>query len=345
MEAVERVLSRGDFIKGEELSLFEAEFAAFSGVAHAIGCASGTDALHLGLRALGVQPGDEVIMPAMTFVATALGITLTGARPVLVDVDPETGLIDPDAVRRAITPRTRAILPVHLFGQCAAMDVLAGIATERGLWLVEDAAQAHGARHGERRAGSMGVVGCFSFFPGKNLGAFGDGGLVTTNDPALADRIALLGNWGSRRKYHHEEMGFNSRLDTLQAAFLRIKLRHLDEGNAARRRHAQRYDEALGDLPHIRLTRHDAGSIYHLYVIRTPARDEVLARLHAEGIQAGVHYPFAVHQLQAYRWLGHVTGDFPVAEDWARHSLSLPIYPELPEDTAQRVARLLSTHP
>lgn len=340
-EAVRRVMERADFVLGSDVTAFETEFAAFCGAEHAVGCGSGTEALHLALAALGIGLGDEVIMPAMTFVATALAINQCGARPVLVDVDRETALIDPAAVERAITPRTRAILPVHLFGQCADMDALGAIARRHGIKIVEDAAQAHGASWNGARAGALGDVGCFSFYPGKNLGAYGDGGLVTTNDAAIADKLGLLRNWGSRRKYHHEVMGTNSRLDTIQAAVLRVKLRYLDAWNAARRRHAAAYDAALGALNNIQRTRYDSGAIYHLYVIRTDDRDAALDALNRAGIGAAIHYPFAVHEHAAYAWLGYAAGSFPVAESWARRCLSLPIYPELPDTAPARAAAVL----
>ena len=339
--AMRRVLERGDFILGADVEAFEKEFAAYCGTGFAVGCGSGTEALHLGLEALGIGPGDEVIMPAMTFVATALAINQCGAWPVLVDVDPETALIDPTAIERAITAKTKAILPVHLFGQCADMAAIGAIARRHGLRIVEDAAQAHGAHANGAKAGALGDVGCFSFYPGKNLGAYGDGGLVTTGDPAIADKLMLLRNWGSRRKYHHEVMGTNSRLDTLQAAVLRVKLAHLDGWNAARRRHAAAYDAALSPLNDIVRTRYDAGTIYHLYVVRTDDRDAALDALNRAGIGAAIHYPFAVHEHAAYGWLGYPPGSFPVAESWARRCLSLPIYPELPDSAPARAAAAL----
>jgi len=339
--AVARVLERGDFILGEDVREFEREFATWCGAPRALGCASGTDALHLACRALGIGPGDEVILPAFTFVATALGVTQAGATPVLVDVDPRTALMDPERAARAIGPKTKALLPVHLYGQCADMDPILALAAERGLAVIEDAAQAHGAEYKGRRAGTMGAAGCFSFYPGKNLGAYGDGGAVVTGDEALADALELLRNWGSRKKYHHESMGLNSRLDTLQAAVLRVKLRRLDAWNEARRAIARRYDEALRDVPGIELTQTSERSVHHLYVVRTAERDGALEALHSAGIFAGLHYPFAVHELGAYRWLGYEPGSFPVSEDWARRCLSLPIYAELPVDAVDRAVSVL----
>jgi dTDP-4-amino-4,6-dideoxygalactose transaminase len=339
--AMQGTLERADFIQGEELFRFEEEFAAYCGAAHAVGCASGTDAIQLLCRAMGIASGDEVIIPAMTFVATALGVAQAGARPVLVDVDPDTGLMDPDQAEAAITPRTRAILPVHLYGQCVDAARFRELAARRRLVLLEDAAQAHGATSGGIRAGAIGIGAAFSFYPGKNLGAYGDGGCVTTSDAAVARRLRSLGNWGSPEKYRHDEMGLNSRLDTLQAAILRVKLARLDAWNAARRRLADAYTQALADLPSVRLTRYNDGAVYHLYVIRLGSRDAVLRRLQAAGIGAGIHYPHAVHQQRAYGWLGYAPGAFPVAEDFARHCLSVPIYPEMPPATVARVAGVL----
>ena len=342
--AVDGVLARGDFILGKELKLFEAEFAQYCGAKFGVGVGSGTDALHLACRALDIGPGDEVIMPAFTFVATALGISLSGATPVLVDVDPRTALIDAEAVARAVRPETRAIMPVHFYGQCVDMDPLLELAEQHGLRIIEDAAQAHGATRDGRRAGALGDLGCFSFYPGKNLGAYGDGGLITVNDEDLAERLGLLRNWGSREKYHHEELGLNSRLDTIQAAILRVKLAHLDAWNNARRELASEYSRQLAEIDGIQLTEYSEGSIYHLYVIRaedSERRDSALQALHESGIQAGIHYPIAVHELNAYKWLGYTSGTFPVAEDWARRCLSLPIYAEMPEEAVSRGAQVL----
>ena len=342
-EAINRVLERADFILGEELKLFEQDFADYCGTKFAVGCGSGTDALHLACRALGIGEGDEVIIPAFTFVATALGISLSGATPVLVDVGPETALIDPDKVASAITSKTRAIMPVHLYGQCVDVQPLQDLAEKHNLYLIEDAAQAHGAYLKDDRAGSLGDIGCFSFYPGKNLGAYGDAGIITVDDEQLADRLQLLRNWGSRKKYHHEEQGFNSRLDTIQAAVLRVKLRHLDDWNNARKQIAAEYDSAFGAVPKIQPIRKHGDSVYHLYVVRVDDRDMVLSRLHDAGIFAGIHYPFAIHELRAYHGLGYDPGAFPVAEMWARRCLSLPIYAELPRDAILRTVDVLSS--
>lgn len=342
-QAVIGVLEKCEFVMGPDVAEFEAEFARYCSARHAVGVANGLDALTLAARALGIGPGDEVIVPAMTFVATALGFSQVGATPVLVDVDPETALIDPARIEAAITPRTKAICAVHLYGQCAEMDAINAIARRHGLAVIEDAAQAHGALYNGRRAGSLGNVSCFSFYPGKNLGAFGDGGLVATSDDAIHDQLLYLHNYGAKVKYHHEVKGTNSRLDSLQAAVLRVKLRHLDQWTEARRRHARRYDEALKDAPAVRRTLYRDGSVYHLYVIRVPDRDAALARLQAAGIGAAIHYPFALHQMGCYRDLGYAEGAFPAAEDWAAHCLSLPLYAELPDEAADRAAEVLKT--
>ncbi len=344
--AVQAVMERGDFILGSDVSAFEQAFADYCGVPHAVGCANGTDALQLAVQALGIGPGDEVILPAMTFVATALGVTLAGATPVLVDVLADTALIDPEKIEAAITPRTRAILPVHLYGQCADMDAIQDIARRRALKVIEDAAQAHGAYLGEadakgRRAGAMGDIGCFSFYPGKNLGCYGDGGAATTADEELAERLRMLRNLGSPRKFHHDEPAPNSRLDTIQAAVLRVKLPHLDGWNQRRRAHAEEYSRQIQSIDGIDPTSYAKGCVYHLYVIRAQGRDETLQALNSAGIGAGIHYPFAVHELGAYRELGDGPGSFPVAEDWARRCLSLPIYAELPADAPARAAEVL----
>jgi dTDP-4-amino-4,6-dideoxygalactose transaminase len=339
--AIAAVLARGDFILGKDVEAFEKEFAVFSGAAHSVGCANGTDALQLAMMALDIGPGDEVIVPAMTFIATALGVTLAGATPVLVDVEAETGLLDVKKAEAAITPRTKAILPVHLFGQMADLTALKALCEKHKLHLVEDAAQAHGANRDGLKAGTVGAIGCFSFYPGKNLGAYGDAGGLLTNDSALAHKLTLLRHLGSSKKYHHDIIGPNSRLDTIQAAILRVKLPHLAGWNDARRKHAGRYDAALADIKGVRLTKSDPGSVYHLYVIRVEERDRVLKALNEAGIGAGIHYPFALHELDAYASLGHKAGAFPMAEDWAHHCISLPIYAELTDDAAERAAAVL----
>jgi dTDP-4-amino-4,6-dideoxygalactose transaminase len=337
--AIQGVLDETSFILGPPLEAFERDFATFCGAKHCIGVASGTDALHLICRALGIGPGDEVIVPAFTFIATALGVSLAGAAPVLVDVRAADALIDPDKVRAAITPRTRAVLPVHLYGRCADMDRIRAVAAEHGLKVVEDAAQAHGALYKGRPAGSLGDAAGFSFYPGKNLGAYGDGGAITTNDDALAERLRLLRNWGSRKKYHHEEPGLNSRLDTLQAAVLHVKLKKLADWNARRRALAAGYHRLLAGRGDYRFPADQADSlpVYHLFVLRAANRDALLQRLHRHGIQAGIHYPFPVHRLRAYQHLANPRLSLAEAEAWAAECLSLPLYPELTEDQMQYV--------
>ncbi|MFH2099109.1 MAG: DegT/DnrJ/EryC1/StrS family aminotransferase [Pseudomonadota bacterium] len=333
-------MERCDFVLGQAVGEFEKRFADYCGVSHAVGVASGTDALHLAFRALDVGPGDEVILPAMTFVATALGVVLAGATPVLADVRDADGLLDLDKAAAAVTDKTRAVCPVHLFGQCMESGPLLDFARERGLLLVEDAAQAHGAYDGKVRAGSFGHAACFSFYPGKNLGAYGDGGAVCTPDPETDRRLRMLRNYGSPKKYLHEEFGTNSRLDTLQAAVLNVKLARLDAWNRRRAELAALYDQALANIPGVTLTAFRPDSVYHLYVIRVPNRDRVLAALNEAGIGAGIHYPYTVHEAGMFSHL-FAGQEFPVAEDWARRSISLPLYAEMPEQAVERAARVL----
>jgi dTDP-4-amino-4,6-dideoxygalactose transaminase len=337
--AMQEVLEETGFILGRQVKTFEDSFARFSGAKHCIGVANGTDALHLILRAAGIGPGDEVIVPAFTFVATALGVMLAGATPVMVDVRREDALIDPDQIEKAITPRTKAIMAVHLYGRCADMDAIHKVAKAHGLKVYEDAAQAHGATFHGRPAGSIGDAAGFSFYPGKNLGAYGDGGAITTNDSDLYDRLVLLRNWGSKKKYHHEEMGLNSRLDTLQAAVLSVKLDRLAGWNSRRRDHAAYYSKSLDQIGAWARPSDTAGRdpVYHLYVVRVPDRDRVLADLNQRGIGAGIHYPFPLHKLGLFK--GVIPSDlaFPEAEGWARECLSLPIYSELTEEQRSEV--------
>jgi dTDP-4-amino-4,6-dideoxygalactose transaminase len=339
--AIQGVLDEACFILGPPVEAFEGAFAAFCQAKHCVGVASGTDALHLIFRALGVGPGDEVILPAFTFIATALGVTLAGATPVLVDVNDDDGLIDPEKIEAAITPRTKAILPVHLYGRCADMGRIAAIAQAHELKVVEDAAQAHGATYGGKPAGSLGHAAAFSFYPGKNLGAYGDGGAITTGDDQLADRLRLLRNWGSRKKYHHEEPGLNSRLDSLQAAVLLAKLRHLADWNERRRRHAATYNRLLAGRDDLSrpVDRPGNDPVYHLYVLRRTDRGAALQRLQQKGVQAGIHYPFPVHHLKAYQHLPRVPGQFARAEQWAAECLSLPLYPELTDGQIEQVVK------
>ena len=349
--AISAVLERGDFILGKEVDLFEEEFAAYCGVKHAVGVDSGTSALELALRAYGIGPGDEVITAANTFIATALAVSYTKATPVLVDVDPQTYTIDLSLLESAITDRARAIVPVHLYGHPVDMDPIMEIARKYGLVVIEDACQAHGAKYRGKRVGSLGHAAAFSFYPAKNLGAYGDGGMVVTNDERVAESLQLLRNYGQREKYHHVSRGYNRRLDTLQAAVLRVKLKHLDEWNAARRRHAQLYDELLAHSPVVVPAEADyAESVYHLYVIRVEAcpersrrnRDELRAYLQDKGIATGIHYPIPIHLQPAYRDLGYEKGSFPVTEEYAEQILSLPMYAELTPDSIEYVTEAIS---
>ena len=341
-EAISRVLSDTGFILGRDLSLFEEEFAAYCGAENAVGVDSGTSALELALRAYGVGPGDQVITVANTFIATVLAISYTGATPVLVDIDPQTYTMDPDLFQAAITTQTRAVIPVHLYGQPADMDAILEIARSHRLVVIEDACQAHGARYKGRRVGSLGDAAAFSFYPAKNLGAYGDGGMVVSDDQQVASFVRMARNYGQSEKYHHLFIGFNRRLDTLQAAVLRVKLMHLDAWNAARRRHSQRYGELLADGPVALPTEADyAESVYHLYVVRVRDRDRLQRSLRERGISTGIHYPVPVHLQPAYRDLGYERGRFPVAEEYAGQILSLPMYPELTAKAIEYVAQTI----
>ncbi|HJK98092.1 MAG TPA: DegT/DnrJ/EryC1/StrS family aminotransferase [Polyangiaceae bacterium LLY-WYZ-14_1] len=339
----EEVLAKTAFVLGPAVTDFERAYAGFVGVDHCIGVGNGTDALEIAMRALGIGPGDEAILPANSFIATALAVARAGATPVLVDVDPVHQLIDPAQVAAALTPRTKALVPVHLFGQCAPMGPLVALARDRGLHLLEDAAQSQGARQDGQPAGGFGVASGTSFYPGKNLGAYGDAGAILTDDPEVATRCRNLRNYGSDVKYHHPETGFNSRLDTLQAVVLRAKLDRLSDWNAARRAAAARYDELLGDLPEVARPATAPGNehVWHLYVVRVPDRDQVLARLQAEKIGAGIHYPVPIHLQGAFAHLGRGQGSFPVAEAAAREILSLPLFPQITEAQQARVVDVL----
>jgi dTDP-4-amino-4,6-dideoxygalactose transaminase len=346
--AVAGVVGAGRFILGPEVEAFEAAFARFCGTRRAVGVASGTAAIHLALTALGVGPGDEVVTVAHTFTASAEAIAHAGARPRFVDVDEATGGMDPKALAGAVGGAA-AVLPVHLYGLPVDMAGILAVAGEAGLPVVEDAAQAHGATlalgdgRGPRRAGSVGRLGAFSFYPGKNLGAFGDAGAVTCDDDELADAVARLRDHGRTSKYEHAEVGWGERLDALQAAVLRVKLERLEAGNAARERLARRYDEALagvGDLlPAARVE--GRTSAWHLYAVRTGRRDELLAACRAAGVGAGVHYPLPLHLQPAWRHLGYAPGDLPATEAWAAECLSLPLYPELTEAQQDRVVQVV----
>jgi len=340
-EAISNTIENSSFIMGESVKKFEREFAAFCNVPHAIAASSGTTALHLALIGCGVGPGDEVILPTHTFIATAEAICHCGATPVFVDVEPDTYNIDPEGTRAAITRKTKVILPVHLYGQCAEMDPILEMAERRGIKIVEDSAQAHGAEYKGRKAGAMGNFGCFSFFPGKNLGAYGDAGMVVTKNDSDAQRLHLLVNHGRSLKYEHRMIGFNYRMDALQASILSVKLRYLDKWTEERRRLAYRYNELLRDLPvEIPTERHK--HVYHLYVIQYENRDALSEALKAEGIATGIHYPIPLHLQPCFQDLPNShQGAFPVTERLASRILSLPLYPELTDAEQDKVAECI----
>jgi dTDP-4-amino-4,6-dideoxygalactose transaminase len=340
--AVQQVFERGDFIQGAAVERFEAEFAAFIGSRHAIGVGTGLAAIELALRGFGIGPGDEVIAPANTFIATVLAIVAAGARPVLVDMGRESYTIDPAALAAAVTSRTRAIVPVHLYGQPVDVDGVLAVATRHNLVVIEDAAQAHGARYKGTRVGRFGHAAAFSFYPSKNLGAYGDGGMIVTDDDQVAAKLRLLSNYGQRAKYYHSIAGTNSRLDTVQAAVLRVKLPHLDGWNAARRRHAGAFTSMLSGRVHTPVASADGEHIYHLYVIETGRRDELQQALRARDIHTGIHYPVPVHLQEACADLGYRAGEFPATEAAAARILSLPMYPELTEGQIAYVARAVT---
>jgi dTDP-3-amino-3,4,6-trideoxy-alpha-D-glucose transaminase len=341
--AVQRVLRRGWFILGEEGEAFEAEWAAYCGVPHAVGVGNGTDAIHLGLRAAGVGPGDEVIVPALTAAFTALAVSLAGATPVFADIDPARYTLSPAAFEAAITPRTAAVIPVHLYGCPAEMDAILEIARRHSLLVLEDAAQAHGARHQEQRVGSLGDLAAFSFYPSKNLGAYGDAGAVTTSNADLAGKVRALRHGGQRSTYQHELTGTNSRLDEIQAAILRAKLPYLDAWTERRQVLAARYEASLGGYEDLLLppVPGDGEHVYHLYVVRTPWRDALQDYLAGAKVTTGVHYPKGVHQQEAYAPLGYEPGSCPNAEAAVSEILSLPIFPQLSDHEAAQVIRLI----
>lgn len=338
--AFRRALRSAAFVGGPEVEGFEREFAAYVGTQHAIGVANGTDSLRFIFLSLGLEPGDEVITASHTFIATSEAITQAGGTPVFVDIDPVTMTLDPAAVAAAIGPRTVGIVPVHLYGQPADMDPLLALAAQHGLWVVEDAAQAHGARYRGRSAGTMGVAGSFSFYPGKNLGSVGEGGAVTTNDPRIVEGVRRLREHGQREKYVHVSEGYNGRLHAIQAAVLRIKLQDLDAATAGRQRVARWYQEALGDLADLELPQTAAWAehVWHLYVVRTPAREALRQALTAARIGCGLHYPIPLHRQEAYASLGYAEGSLPVTERVALTLLSLPMFPTLTEAQVGRVA-------
>ncbi|MFP3914999.1 MAG: DegT/DnrJ/EryC1/StrS family aminotransferase [Actinomycetota bacterium] len=343
--AVARVIDESSFVLGEDVAAFEQDFAAYCGTAHAVGVDSGFSALELMLRAFGIGAGDEVITTANTFVATAAAIDAAGARPVLVDADPVTRSMTADNLEAAITPRTRAIIPVHLFGRVVPMDDIREVADRHGLVVLEDACQAHGARYRGRRVGSLGHAAAFSFYPSKNLGALGDGGMVTTDDAEMAGRLRMLRNVGSSQKYVHEIRGFNRRLDTVHAAALRVKLRHLDTANDRRRDAAAAYSALLADLPlHLPAPAAFGSHVYHLYVVESAQREGLQEHLTSRGVATGIHYPIPIHLQPGYRWLGYSEGDFPVSERLAREMLSLPMFPTIDMSQIAYVVEAMVDH-
>lgn len=336
------VLRRGEYVLGSSVASFEQNFAVYCGAKEAVALNSGTSALHLALLALGIGAGDEVITTAMTFVATVAAIRYVNATPVLVDIDPDTWTMEPAAIEPAITPRTKAILPVHLHGRLANMPAILAIADRHGIPVIEDAAQAHGAELGGRKAGTFGSIGCFSFYPGKNLGACGEGGGIVTDQPTLAQKIRTLRDWGQAKKYDHDLHGFNYRMDGIQGAVLDVKLRHLAGWTAKRRKAAGRYDERLAGsgfgLPKPPV---DREHVYHVYAIRSPARDFTQQLLKQAGIATNIHYPRPVHLQRAYADLGYRAGDFPNSEKLAGESLSLPMFPELSDEQIDRICETM----
>jgi dTDP-4-amino-4,6-dideoxygalactose transaminase len=341
--AVLDVLESTQFVLGEQVAAFERAFASHCGAKHGVAVNSGTSALHLALLAAGVGPGDEVITVPFTFVATVSAVCYTGATPVFVDIDPRSFTMDPDQIERKITPRTKAILPVHLYGQMAEMGAIAEIGGRYGLQVIEDACQAHGAELRGRRAGSLGLSGCFSFYPGKNLGAYGEGGMVVTSDDAQARKLRMLRDWGQEKRYHHVVKGFNYRMDGIQGAILGVKLRHLDAWTEARRARAGDYDALLKHSDAIRAPVQLPGRrhVYHIYAVRATDRDGLQQLLQSQGIQSGLHYPIPVHLQQAHADLGYKPGDFPVSEAAAREVLSLPMFPEMTTAQVEEVVSVL----
>jgi len=345
--AVIASLESGQFVLGPAVKAFEDEFARAYELRHAVACSSGTAALHMALKALDIGPGDEVITTTMTFVATASAIDLAGAKPVLVDIEPDGATIDPKAVEAAITPRTKAIIPVHLYGQCADMDPLLEISKRTGIPVIEDAAQAHGAKYRGRFAGTMGLISCFSFYPGKNLGAYGEGGLVATADDAIAAKLRMLRDWGQDRKYHHALKGFNYRMDGIQGAILGVKMKYIEGWTEQRRQIARWYGEALRGMNHVEvpLELPERRHVWHVYGIRVAPerRAEIMDTLNKRGVSTGLHYPIPVHLQPCFAELGHHAGDLPKAEHQADAELSLPMYPEMTQAQVGEVARALAS--
>jgi dTDP-4-amino-4,6-dideoxygalactose transaminase len=342
--AVHKILDSGQYVLGEEVELFEREFAAFHAADHGVAVNTGTSALHLALLAAGVGDGDEVITVPFTFVATVAAIRYTGARPVFVDVDPVSFTMDVTQIESKITPRTRAIVPVHLYGHPADMDPILEIAARHGLTVIEDACQAHGAIYKNRPVGALGHAGCFSFYPGKNLGAYGEGGMVTTNDAGMQKTMRMLRDWGQEKKYYHVLKGFNYRMEGFQGAILRVKLRHLAAWSEARRERATAYDRLLAgnELVQAPAAPADGKHVYHIYAVRTNDRAGLMRTLQANGIGTGIHYPIPVHLQEAHADLGYTKGDFPESERAADQVLSLPMFPELAITDVEVVAAAIT---
>ncbi|HZK67824.1 MAG TPA: DegT/DnrJ/EryC1/StrS family aminotransferase [Chloroflexota bacterium] len=340
-DAIKGVLSKTNFIQGEEVRLLEKEFAAFSGAGYGVATSSGTDALNLALEYLGVGPGDEVITTPHTFIATAEAVSHCGGIPVFVDIDPRTYNIDPARIEEKITPKTKVIMPVHLYGQPVDMDAILEVANLHGLPVLEDACQAHGAEYKGRKVGSIGAAACFSFYPGKNLGAYGDAGMITTNDEKLAGWCAMMADHGRTEKYSHDYVGYGKRMDTLQAAILRAKLRHLAAWTEARREHAAAYTQMLDGVVETPFVPEWARAVFHQYVVRVSNRDEVFSRMKEAGLGVGIHYPIPLHVQPAYSFLGYKKGDFPHTEAASESIISLPIYPEMTVEQRQYVVEQL----
>lgn len=340
LPAVVKVFESSQFVLGREVAAFEDEFSAYCHVSYGVGVNSGTSALHLALLAAGIGPGDEVLTVPFTFVATAAAIIYSGAKPVFVDIDPITYTMDPQQIEAEITSRTKAIVPVHLYGQAANMDAISGIARRYGLVVIEDAAQAHGAEYFGRRCGSLGDMACFSFYPGKNLGAYGEAGIVVTDHPEFAHKIRMLRDWGAEKKYEHVLKGFNYRMEAIQAAVLRVKFRYLEAWTKARRAHALAYNKAL-EYSGLVLPLEGGGNrhVYHIYAVLSTERQEFIENLAARGVQASIHYPTPIHLLPAYADLEYAPGDFPIAEWVASEEVSLPMFPEL---TTEQIAEVCS---
>ncbi len=338
-----KVFEKGDYILGEQAHVFEEAFARYCEVQYGVGVNSGTDALHLALLAIGIQDGDEVIVPTLTFIATALCISFCRAKPVFVDIEPGTYNIDPQSFQKAITPKTKAVIPVHIYGQPADMDEITGIARKHGIKVVEDAAQAHGSRYKGKRAGSLGDVACFSFYPTKSLGACGDAGMIVTNDKDIFEKARMLRDYGRQGRYEHKIKGTNSRLDTLQAVVLNAKLKHLDHWNKMRADHAAYYAGLLKSLPQVTapVTKPDRTHVFQTYAVLVPNRDKVMEAMKALGVSVLIHYPIGLHLQEAYKELGHRRGDFPAAEKVADEVMSLPMFPHMTKEQVEAVAAAL----